>query len=961
MRRFITLFLLLFATCYSFGQLTVSRVAPNNSINYLVKNILLGNGVTVSNITFSGDDTAIGFFNGISSNIGLDSGLILTNCAVTDAPGPNNSPSKGYAWPGCGAYHDSDLAALIGDLYTDTHSSAILEFDFVPYSDTVSFQYVFGSDEYPEYVNTPYNDVFGFFVSGPGISGPYSHNAENIALIPFTTTPVAINNVNCNLNWNYYVCNWYDTVTYPCMVNCPTLAQMPATTVQFDGFTTPLTATAIVECGKQYHIKIAICNIGDCIYGSGVFLKSGSFKSSGVAVSSAISYMNTINSNDTILYRGTCGMASLYFERGTGTTSDTIFIDTSGTASPGIDYTPIPDTLILGKGVLGDTLNINAFPSTKPGIQTIILTIIQRSCNTTDTQKVTIYIGNPDTLRAKEPPLTVCYGGSATLDPSVTGGVASYSYLWYNGATTSSITVNNITSDTTFTVRVNDVCGDTTKDTVHVNVVTTIPLKLTAKDTTISCPDTAITISVVASGGKPNYVYSWSTGGTTSSVNVSPYSTTKYKVTVSDSCGEVRTDSVTVTVINKPLTIAARDTSINCGGSATLVVHAGGGGGGFTYLWNTGATTSSINVSPAHDTSYIVVVHTPCGNQSINDTVKVTVIPPGFTLKALGGGGVNCPNTMSTLSASVTPASGCLSYKWSNGATTSTITVKPYLTTLYTVTVKDTCCGVSIKMDTARVTVNTAPLVVTAHDVTVKCPGDTVTVSVSATGSGYISYKWKSLGTGPSHKVKPYSTTSYYVTVYDSCGNQTVKDTVTVKVPVYPGLSAKAIPDSLSICIGDLANLNATVSGGEGTYSYEWTANGPFSDSIFNSDMAQAYLYVHTSAIYTVKITDGCGNTVSENVVVTIIPDCNLIIPNVFTPNGDGTNQYFYIHNLDKFPNSKLFIYDRWGKKEYESDNYQNDWQGTSSSGAKLSDGVYYYILYLSDGKKYPGFVQLLR
>ncbi len=881
MRRCITLFLLLFASCYSFGQLTVSRAAPNNSINYLVKNVLLGSGVTVSNITFSGDDTAIGYFNGVSSNIGLDSGMILTNCAVTDAPGPNNSPSTGFTWPKCGTYHDSDLAALIGDTYTDTHSSAILEFDFIPYSDTVSFQYVFASEEYPEYVNTPYNDVFGFFVSGPGIVGPYSHNAENIALIPFTSTPVAINNVNCNLNSNYYVCNWWDTTSYPCMVGCPTLAMMPTTTVQFDGFTTPLTATAVVECGKQYHIKIAIANIGDCIYGSGVFLKSGSFQSSGTTVSSAISYMNTINPSDTVLYRGTCGKASLYFERGSGTYADTILIDTSGTALAGVDYSPIPDTIIMGKGVKGDTLNINAFPSTKTGIQTIVLDIIQRSCGTTDTQKVTIYIGNPDTLKAKEPPLIVCSSGSVILSPTVTGGVPSYNYKWNTGATTSTITVSGITSDTTFIMKVYDVCGDTTRDTVHVNLISNIPLKLTSKDTTIFCPDSIASIAVKASGGKTGYIYSWSIGATTSTITVHQTATTSYIVTVTDSCGEVRKDTVTVTVGDKPLTLTARDTSVNCMSSTMLVAKAGGGGNGYTYLWSNGATTSTISVSPRHDTTYIVTVHSPCGNQTKTDTVKVKVNSPALT--------------------------------------------------------------------------------VTTNATSAKCPGDPITISASGTGSGFISYKWKGLGGGPTHIVKPTTTTTYYVTVFDSCGNQVVKDSVTVNVPVFPPMSSQIYPDTITVCIGELLNLISTTKGGTGSYTYAWTKVGPFGDTIHNSDSSKAYLYGYTSAIYNLKITDGCDNSTSENVVVNVIPDCNIIIPNVITPNGDATNQYFYIKNLDKFPGSKLDIYDRWGKIVYESSDYQNNWEGLSSSGAKLSDGVYYYILYLSTGKKYPGFVQLIR
>ena len=880
MRKLLSLFVLLFTVSHGFGQLTVSRVNPNNNITYLVKNILLGNGVIASNITFSGDDTAIGYFNGTASNIGIDSGLLITNASILAAPGPNNTPSWTYSWPRCATYHDSDLAALIGVPYAQVHSAALLEFDFIPYSDTIRFQYVFGSEEYPEFVNSTFNDDFGFFVSGPGISGPYSHNAENIALIPNTTTPVAINNVNCLLDYNYYVCNWWDT-NYPCNVGCPTDSMMPFTTVQFDGFTTPLTAMAIVECGKTYHIKLAICNIGDCAYASGVFLKSGSFTSSGTTVSSGVNYNNSLFAGDTLLYRGNCDVASLYFERGSALLSDTILIDTSGTASPGIDYTPIPDTIILAPGVTGDTLRISAFPSSKRGIQTIIISILQRSCGTVDTQKVTLYIGNPDSIKINQPPVVVCYGSSDSITPTITGGIGAYTYAWSTGATTSSILVNNIISPTTVSVRIIDACTDTLFDTIHIRPSSLIPLGARTRDTTITCPDTTVSISVFATGGAPVYTYLWNTGGTTSSVIVNTPSARTYFVTITDSCGNIFTDSVRVNVSYVPLIVSAHDTTINCLGPATISAFATGGGGGYSYLWNNGATTSTITEKPLHDTTYVVIVRSPCGNQ--------------------------------------------------------------------------------VKSDSVRVTVDSKPLTVTTSSTQVLCPGDQATITAHGTGAGSITYTWTGLGGGPTRIVKPTSTTIYTVTVFDSCGDQTLTDTVTVFVPVLTPITTSVYPDTITVCKEDLVNLSAKASGGNGIYSYHWYQVGLFSDTLYNADSSHAYLHGNTTAIYRVVITDACGDTASNNVIVNIIPDCNLIIPNVITPNGDNKNDYFYITNLDKYPNTELMIFDRWGKKVYESNNYQNNWEGLSSNGDKLSDGVYYYILYLSNGKKYPGFVQLIR
>lgn len=119
------------------------------------------------------------------------------------------------------------------------------------------FQFVFGSEEYPEYVNQ-FNDVFGFFINGPGINGPHSNNSKNIALIPGTNTPVSINNVNEGNNSEYFVVNDLDFI-------------------QYDGFTTVFTAESEVQPMQTYHIKLAIGDGVDHFYDSGVLLQASSF------------------------------------------------------------------------------------------------------------------------------------------------------------------------------------------------------------------------------------------------------------------------------------------------------------------------------------------------------------------------------------------------------------------------------------------------------------------------------------------------------------------------------------------------------------------------------------------------------------------------------------------------------------------------------------------------------------
>ncbi|MCB9193394.1 MAG: choice-of-anchor L domain-containing protein [Flavobacteriales bacterium] len=245
-----------------------AQLVVDNTITVadLVQNVLLGGGVTVSNITFNGQpanqaNIQIGSFDGTNCNVGMNNGIMLSSGDIHVALGPNNDGGDTEPAGGIGGPGDPDLDQASN---SNTHDAAVLEFDFIPSGDSLSFNYVFASEEYLEFVGLGFNDVFGFFLSGPGISGPYSNNAANIALIPNTTTPVSIDNVNDLSNPSYYVDNG-DGITPPYNTD--------PSYIQFDGLTTVLTAFSLVQCGQPYHIKIAIADAGDAILDSGVFIE----------------------------------------------------------------------------------------------------------------------------------------------------------------------------------------------------------------------------------------------------------------------------------------------------------------------------------------------------------------------------------------------------------------------------------------------------------------------------------------------------------------------------------------------------------------------------------------------------------------------------------------------------------------------------------------------------------------
>jgi hypothetical protein len=185
-----------------YAQLTVSTALTPSQ---LVQNVLTGTGVTVSNITYSGVPGSIGMFTtgAIPTNLGISSGIIMSTGLVNGTP-QIGSGAVNFASTDNFGTGDIDLQNLIPTYAVQ--DASVLQFDFIPLSDTIRFKYVFASEEYPEWVGSAFNDVFGFFVTGTNpLGGNYS--AYNIAKIPSTTIPVAINNVNSGSYPQYFIDN----------------------------------------------------------------------------------------------------------------------------------------------------------------------------------------------------------------------------------------------------------------------------------------------------------------------------------------------------------------------------------------------------------------------------------------------------------------------------------------------------------------------------------------------------------------------------------------------------------------------------------------------------------------------------------------------------------------------------------------------------------------------------------
>ncbi|MGA0247966.1 MAG: choice-of-anchor L domain-containing protein, partial [Schleiferiaceae bacterium] len=269
-------------------NITVNNTSPRNQPMWLVQNVMVGPNMTVfSPIGPLGtpisqpSSTQIGKFNINNPNFGLDSGIVMVSTDAIDVvPGqfgtytsyPTQTPSANL----------TTVLNAIGSSSSSQYDRASIQFSFVAPGDSVKFDYIFASKEYTSYTCSSFNDVFGFFLIGQGINGQPLWNANgtpnidtvNLAVIPGTTTPVAVNTINQGYpsgSWPASNCSSANPnyVTNSVFYN----ANSGGTSIiNMEGYTDVFTAKASVSCGSLYTIKMFICDVSDGALNSAVFI-----------------------------------------------------------------------------------------------------------------------------------------------------------------------------------------------------------------------------------------------------------------------------------------------------------------------------------------------------------------------------------------------------------------------------------------------------------------------------------------------------------------------------------------------------------------------------------------------------------------------------------------------------------------------------------------------------------------
>lgn len=522
-------------------------------------------------------------------------------------------------------------------------------------------------------------------------------------------------------------------------------------------------------------------------------------------------------------------------------------------------------------------------------------------------------------------PFCVKVSGETIATFSVSG-VPSYTLFSSFGVTPNALTINPRLGINTYTVDGQDSlngCVNTHTFSVLGIQGPMYPFISASNINTITCAGSPVTLTVTCDSTK-NYL--WLPSSLTSSViTVNPTSSTNYTAFVSNG---VCKDSATyfVNVTPTPIINASISSTNICTNQGGAVVNFSGTIGN-TYYTSNGSNTytaSSLILTPTSTVIYTVIVTNAsfvCSKDStfkinVNITPTVNVSPQTTTV---------CAYYSTTLTAN-----GADHYIWSNGATTQSTVVNPYLSvTIYTVTGQDVT---SLCSDSKTITIYTKPLpIITAStNSTQICSGS---LAVLQAGGG-TTYSWSPVGI-ISQNVSVFPTTNTTYTVY-GMGTNGCANFATVAVGVYPAQNINAYATPSAICVGESATLS--VNGGTPTV-------GNYQNEIVAPT-------INTS--YSVTIIDNNGCLYDRTAYVEVNVTCATLVYNGFTPNGDGVNDLFYIDHIDHFTNNKVSIYNRWGNSVFETTNYNNlsnAWDGRVK-GVVVPNGTYFYVINLNDGSE---------
>ena len=866
----------------SMGSL-MAQVEVNSTLTpeQYVNDVLLGTGVEATNVVFTGSPVQIGEITGFDpAEFPIEAGLILSTEVANNPANVDDGCVDEFIDDNLEVSGDNDLLTiansvppLIGQNFSvsSVNDVCAIEFDFVATGDTIRFNYVFGSDEYLAWINSQYNDIFGFFLSGPGINGPYTDNAINLAEVPGSDPQLAItiSSVNNVTNSAYYVDNPGNDI----------LCQ--------NGYTVKLTAESEVECGETYHIRLAIADGSDTALESIVILESGSFESNSVV---EVDLSIDVGGPDANIIYEDCGEALLTFTRPIETIIDIeemVIIDYSAsTATNGIDFTELPDTVFFPPFVTTQQFPLDAFEDgLVEGTETVIMEILNlAACNGGG---LTSYFefdiaDEPDPLVVDGYESTLCVGDSVLLEPIITGGYGNYHYDWDCNPGVDEPTYNYIPAaagEYDCTVTVSDTCGmpeDPGTFDIIVEEYPELTVEILGGDLVLDCNGFA-EVFAEAEGGNPPYTYSWEfqdgqpAFGYNNSLFVSTWNAaSEVHVEVEDACGLTATAMINVSIDVPELIVDLEDAyEVSCNVPFSISPDWSGGEPFYNWSWLEGFSflgfTETLNWTTDADMSITLEVSDGCGQFVTVNTEVVVVSPPlEVTLPDTLIG--PCTETF-LLSPEIEGGSGVYTYEWTQNfnpvGDQSTYSYSDGLPTTFAVDITDNCQSSGSASTT--IVIDNPPLVVDLPDtINASCIDNTVIPVAIESGAGEYGYSWTVGGipyggSDPQITVQSFVTTPIQVEVVDGCGGEDMASS-TLVIPNVP--MTLTVSSDTVICRGEALSLSALATGGEEGFVYSWPSIPAFGET--------QYVAPSLSASYPVEVTDICGESLTETVNVEV-------------------------------------------------------------------------------------------
>lgn len=909
------------------------QVNPSNSPFDLAQKIIGFSGFVKSASLNCSPGASGSFTNGDV----IGNGIILTTGMADSAEGPNlrNNTSKNHGTSG-----DSDLDALAGSF--PTQDACILEFEVVPFCNELTFTYSFASEEYMEYVGRAFNDVFGFFVTGPNPIGP-NYNKLNIATIGGVS--INVNSINDTVNSAYYLNNTTNNTEY-------------------DGMTISITKTIQVIPCQVYKIKLGVADGYDGIYDAAVFVKEYDSVCSPIPVYQVLSRNIKVNEG--------C-QDTLSFERSITNTQDTLYLSYYGTAANGADIATLPNYLVFNPG--DDIASLLVQPlmdGVYEGQENLYVVYRVGNCGLIDTVRIRV---EDEIVVSAGPEFTICSGDSVELQgfcPTITG----LTYSWTPGFGLSDSTIltpkaSIVSTDTIiqdYTYRLTAYYkGCTYYDTTTIHVV---PNPTVAFDYYSNCDyDSVIFIS--GSSSPLPITNFWDYGDGYSGIGDTvyhKYTLNSYLVTLTSIDTLGCRDSMQRTITINPSPVANFSFTSQCEGEEICFNNLSTIRSGTIVSYNWDIDTLQTNaVSPCHTFNNFGIFNVSLAiesNLGCTDSISKPLRVYGRPTANFNAND-NCEGDTVNFNNYSTTAGGVLRrsyWDFNNGSTDSVKNPKHLFGdgsyNIELIVEDQYGCRDTI---TKPLTIHPKPVADFETTTDTLCElacVDFINLSQHNTDS-MTYYQWKfgdQFFLNQENASHCYTDSGMYTVSLIVMNNKGCMDSIKKKDKIQVFANPHAYFLTNKIHLDDYSeDLTVIDSSYFNITKYIWDFGDGTVDSSTVDISPLTHQYAETgNYLVTLTVFNDFGCFDDFYRVVYYRKDREIIyVPNAFTPDNDGKNDYFGVDGeyLDELVNFRFSIFDRWGNLVFETYDYREQWDGTHKGVPAKQDTYVWQLRYTNSNE----------